>query len=161
MTNLLLLIISFLMNTSTLTVKSSGFKHNAMIPAKYTCSRQNISPELDISGIPGNTKTLAVILNDPDAPNGGFVHWVMYNIPVTSTLIKENTAPGKQGKNGKKENKYTGPCPPSGTHHYHFMVYALDTELSIEEAETDKAALEKAMSGHILGSGELVGLYKK
>lgn len=161
MNQLIVLLISFLMHSATLTVTSSAFKNNGMIPVKYTCSGANISPDLAISGIPGTAKSLALILHDPDAPMpGGFTHWVMYNIPVSQGNIKEDYAPGRQGMNGKKENKYTGPCPPSGTHHYHFRVYALDTELRLD-ADADKKALEKAMEGHIVATGELVGLYKK
>lgn len=130
-----------------------------MIPAKYTCVGENISPALSIEGIPEGTQSLALIMDDPDAPNGDFVHWVMWNIPVNSA-IPENFAPGEQGLNGKKENKYTGPCPPSGTHHYHFKVYALNSKLDLP-ADTDKAGLLKGMEGHILTSGELVALFRK
>ena len=158
MSNLIFYLITFLMST-TMTVKSPAFKHNETIPDKYTCQGQSINPEIDIEGIPEKTKTLALIMDDPDAPNGTFDHWVMWNIP-RAPMIAENSAPGKQGKNGKHENKYTGPCPPSGTHHYHFNVYALDSELSLG-ADADKSALEKAMEGHILAKAEMIGLYKK
>lgn len=158
MNNLILFVISLLMNT-TLTVTSPSFKHNELIPAKYTCSGQEINPELNVSGIPQTAKSLTLIMDDPDAPNGGFDHWIMYNIPVQTT-ITENSAPGKQAKNGKKENKYAGPCPPTGTHHYHFKFYALDKELDLKDDVT-KRDLEKAMEGHILAKGELVGLYRK
>jgi Raf kinase inhibitor-like YbhB/YbcL family protein len=156
---ILLLAIMAIATTKTLTVKSSAFLNDGLIPAKYTCTGQNISPDMTIDGIPGNAKSLALILDDPDAPKGTFVHWVMWNISVVSK-IEENSAPGMQGKNGANENKYTGPCPPSGVHHYHFKVYALDTQLQLPES-TDKKALLKVMEGHILASGELIGLYKK
>lgn len=130
-----------------------------MIPVKYTCSGENINPEISISGIPAETKSLALIMDDPDAPSGDFVHWVMWNI-LTDGKISENSAPGVQGVNDFGENKYGGPCPPSGTHHYHFKIYALDTKLELP-AETDKQGLLKAMEGHVLASGELVGLFKK
>lgn len=145
--------------SSPLTVTSSAFEANQMIPAKYTCTGENISPPITIGGIPEGTQSLALIMDDPDAPNGDFVHWVMWNIPV-NTLIPEDFAPGSQGLNGAKENKYTGPCPPSGTHHYHFKVYALNSKLDLP-ANTDKEALLKAMEGHVLSSGELVALFKK
>lgn len=145
--------------SSPLTVTSSAFGANEMIPAKYSCKGENINPPLSIGRIPEGTQSLALIMDDPDAPNGDFVHWVMWNIPVGGT-IAENSAPGDQGLNGKKENKYTGPCPPSGTHHYHFKVYALDTKLTLVSG-TNKTALMKAMEGHILSSGELVALFKK
>lgn len=144
---------------STLTVTSSAFKANGMIPAKYTCTGENINPELSISGIPSDAKSLALIMDDPDAPSGDFVHWVMWNIPVQNT-IAENSAPGVQGMNGRDATGYTGPCPPSGTHHYHFKVYALDAMLDLPTT-TDKQGLLKAMDGHILQQGELIGLFKK
>ena len=147
------------MSSKTLTVTSPAFKENEMIPAKYTCIGEDINPEISITGIPEEAKSLALIMDDPDAPSGDFVHWVMWNIP-TDGKIAENSAPGEQGLNGMDENKYKGPCPPSGTHHYHFKVYALDTKLELSN-ETDKQGLLKAMEGHVLSSGELVGLFKK
>ncbi|HEY1871769.1 MAG TPA: YbhB/YbcL family Raf kinase inhibitor-like protein [Chitinophagaceae bacterium] len=145
--------------STTLQVSSPSFKANGMIPLKYTCEGQSINPAVSVTNIPKQAKSLALIVDDPDAPKGGFVHWVMWNIDPSGT-IKENSAPGTQGKNGAGGNKYLGPCPPTGTHHYHFRVYALDAKLNLQDA-TDKAALETAMKGHILASGELVGLYKK
>jgi Raf kinase inhibitor-like YbhB/YbcL family protein len=154
-----LLIVMSIATTKTLTVSSPAFSNNGSIPSKYTCDGSNINPELMIKDIPTDTKSLVLIVDDPDAPKGTFDHWVMWNIPVKDK-IDENSAPGTQGKNGKSENKYTGPCPPSGTHHYHFKVYALDTKLELP-ASTNKEALLKAIEGHILASGELIGLYKK
>jgi Raf kinase inhibitor-like YbhB/YbcL family protein len=142
-----------------LVVESPAFANNEMIPAKYTCPGSNINPAIAITDIPGGTKSLALIVDDPDAPNGTFDHWIMWNIPVTA-VIDENSAPGIQGKNGKGENKYMGPCPPSGTHHYNFKVYALDIKLDLP-AGTDKNALLKAMDKHTLASGGLIGLFKK
>ena len=145
---------------TTLTVKSSSFSNNGMIPAKYTCQGEQVSPPLNISDVPAVAKSLALILNDPDAPmKGGFTHWVVWNIPADGNL-PENFKGAEQGLNGAKKTGYIGMCPPSGTHHYHFMVYALDTRLNIDK-NTDKAGLEKAMSGHIVAQGELVGLYQK
>lgn len=146
-------------NSATLTVTSSAFEANGFIPEKYTCKGENINPALSVAGVPEGTQSLALIMDDPDAPNGDFVHWVMWNIPIGG-VIAENSAPGEQGLNGRKENKYTGPCPPSGTHHYHFKVYALDSRLDLV-AGTNKQALLQAMEGHILASGELVGLFRK
>ncbi len=158
-TKAFLLLTMAIVNTKTLTIKSPAFSNNGPIPTKYACDGSNISPELQISEIPEGTKSLVLIVDDPDAPKGTFDHWVMWNIPVKDK-IAENSAPGTQGKNGKGENKYTGPCPPSGTHHYHFKVYALDTKLDIA-ANSDKKAVLKAIEGHIVASGELVGTYKK
>lgn len=145
---------------SALTVHSSAFKQNEHIPSKYTCDGLNINPEILIDNIPANTKTLAVIVDDPDAPSGTFCHWVMWDIPPASK-IKEDSKPGTQGKNSMGKNSYFGPCPPGGTHHYHFKVYALDTELRHLPANTDEKALLSAMKTHIISSGELIGLYKR
>jgi Raf kinase inhibitor-like YbhB/YbcL family protein len=143
----------------TLTITSPAFKNNGDIPSKHTCEGEGISPELNIENIPEETKSLALIVDDPDAPHGTFDHWIMWNI-APNNKIAENSSPGKQGLNGKKEKKYYGPCPPSGTHHYHFKIYALDTEFELPD-ECDKDSLMKAMEGHIIGQGEIVGLYKK
>jgi len=143
-----------------LKVSSTAFANNSAIPMKYSCEGEEISPPLSISDVPAGTKSLAVIVHDPDAPKaGGFTHWVVWNISVTDRL-PENYKDAEQGLNGAGEPGYKGMCPPTGTHHYHFMVYALDTRLSID-AKTDKAGLEKSMQGHVLAQGELVGLYKK
>jgi len=143
-----------------LTVTSASFANNAMIPSKYSCEGQEVSPPLSISGIPAGAKSLALIVHDPDAPvQGGFTHWVVWNIDVQGS-IPENFKGADQGLNGAKTPGYKGMCPPSGTHHYHFMVYALDTRLNIGKS-TGKAGLESAMHGHILAEGDLVGLYAK
>jgi Raf kinase inhibitor-like YbhB/YbcL family protein len=147
--------------TTTLTVKSFAFKNNELIPAKYTCDGTNINPDLLVEDMPANTKSLAIIVEDPDAPNGTFSHWVMWDIPVKNKLIKENSKPGMQGRNGMQENKYFGPCPTSGLHHYHFKAYALDTMLSSLSHNTDRKGLLNAMEGHIISSGDLVGLYQR
>jgi Raf kinase inhibitor-like YbhB/YbcL family protein len=142
-----------------LMVKSPAFENNELIPSKYTCIGSDVNPAITIAEIPNGTKSLALIIDDPDAPNGTFDHWIMWNIPVTA-IIEQNSAPGVQGKNGKGENKYTGPCPPSGTHHYNFKVYALDILLELPSS-TDKKALLAAMDKHILASGGLIGLFNK
>src|SRR5688572_13362636 len=104
-----------------LKIESNAFTDNGNIPVKFTCHGENINPEIEISDIPAASKSLVVVVDDPDAPGGAYTHWIMWNIPVKSK-IAENSAPGTQGLNDKNENKYTGPCPPSGTHHYHFRV---------------------------------------
>ncbi|MFE3848708.1 YbhB/YbcL family Raf kinase inhibitor-like protein [Flavobacterium sp. LB3P45] len=144
---------------TTLVIKSPKFLDNEFISSKYTCDGLNVNPEISIDEIPKNTKSLAIILDDPDAPNGSFCHWIMWNITPKNS-IKENSAPGIQGRNSFGENKYDGPCPPSGKHHYHFKVYALNTKLNLL-VSTDKNELEKAMKEHIIARGELVGLYKR
>jgi Raf kinase inhibitor-like YbhB/YbcL family protein len=145
---------------SKLTVSSPSFTENGNIPAKFTCQGDQINPALHVSGIPAGAKSLALILHDPDAGHqGGFTHWVMWNVPVDGD-IAENFKGAVQGLNGAGKAGYIGMCPPTGAHHYHFMVYALDTQLTID-AKTDKAGLEKAMAGHIVAQGDLVGLYEK
>ena len=137
----------------------SVFGNNSSIPARYTCQGDNVSPSFDIGGMPAGTKTLVLIMDDPDAPMGTWDHWVMWNIPPTVS-IDEGSAPGQQGKNSWGRNDYGGPCPPSGTHRYFFKLYALDTTLDIK-MESTKKDVEKAMRGHILDKAELVGLYEK
>lgn len=143
---------------SLLEITSSAFRKNESIPAKYTCESINVNPPLNIGGLNASAKSLALIVDDPDAPRGTWVHWVMWNIPVES-MIKENDAPGIQGLNDFQKNQYNGPCPPSGRHRYFFKVYALDTTLDLP-ASTVKSHLEKAMTGHIIAYGELQGFYE-
>ncbi len=145
---------------ATLSVSSPAFESGGTIPAKYTCEGENTSPALSIDNIPKGTKSLALILDDPDAGTSGFVHWVMWNIDPKNDMIQENSAPGTQGKNGRGDLKYTGPCPPTGAHHYHFKVYALDKRLELP-ISSGKKELEAAMKDHILAWGELVALYQK
>ena len=143
----------------TLTIKSPSFANKQFIPQKYTCDGDNINPEITIEDIPDGTKSLALIMDDPDAPSGTFTHWLMWNIPVVGKIY-ENTSPGIEGKNSNQENKYLGPCPPKGLHHYHFKLFALNCELHLP-GNANKSMLLKAMEKHILAKGELIGLYKK
>ncbi len=140
-------------------ITSPEFEHNGFIPKKFTCQGEDINPALEIKGIPENAKSLALIVDDPDAPMGTWVHWVVYNIPLTSK-IDESSVPGKQAMNDFRRKDYGGPCPPSGTHRYFFKIYALDTEISLKQG-AGKKELEKAMDGHTLAKAELIGLYKK
>lgn len=151
-------------------VTSIAFLPNGVIPTQYTCDGKDISPPLDITGVPEETKTLALIMHDPDAPReGGWTHWGKYNVPWNMEHeiwnIEEGKEPeGVSGKGTGGELTYQGPCPPppagGGTHRYIFTVYALDTELTLKEGAT-KAELESAMQGHILTTGELIGLYSR
>jgi Raf kinase inhibitor-like YbhB/YbcL family protein len=143
-----------------LSIKSPAFEHGKLIPKKYSCDGQDINPPLTIEGIPKEAKTLVLAVDDPDAPSGTFDHWIVWNIPASASKIGENTVPGKEGMNSAREQGYMGPCPPSGTHRYFFKVYALDTELSLG-ASSRKKDVEKAMQGHIVAKGELVGLYRR
>ena len=140
-------------------ISSPEFKNNGVIPSKFTCEGEDINPALIIEGIPHNAKSLALIMDDPDAPMGTWVHWVVFDMPVISR-IEENSVPGKLGITNSGRRDYHGPCPPSGTHHYFFKVYALDTKLNLNEG-ISKGQLEKAMQGHILDKAELIGLYRR
>ncbi|MDP3732326.1 MAG: YbhB/YbcL family Raf kinase inhibitor-like protein [Candidatus Omnitrophota bacterium] len=138
---------------------SPEFNNNGFIPKKFTCEGMDINPALIIEDLPANAKSLALIVDDPDAPMGTWVHWVVYNIPIISR-IEEDSVAAEQGMNNFGRGDYGGPCPPSGTHRYFFKIYALDADLNLK-AGLNKQALEKAMQGHILDKAELVGLYKK
>lgn len=146
----------------TLKLSSPAFKHNQMIPTKYTCDGADVNPPLVIENIPPEAKSLALIMDDPDAPAGTWVHWVLWNIDPKMAEIREGSVPSsaQQGMNDFRKHDYGGPCPPSGTHHYFFKLHVLDTTLNIGP-DTTKAALERAMKGHIVAQTELVGLYKR
>jgi Raf kinase inhibitor-like YbhB/YbcL family protein len=145
---------------------SVAFKAGQSIPAPYTCNGVNISPPLEWSGLPKTAKAVAIVVDDPDAPEGTWVHWVLYNLPADNIGLVENVpasenlkAGGFQGKNDFGKLGYGGPCPPSGTHHYFFKIYALDNELPLQAGAT-KAELMKAMEGHIVLQGQLIGTYR-
>lgn len=142
-------------------ITSPAFENNGKIPSKYTCDGENISPPLKFSEIPENTKSLVLIVDDPDAPSGTWAHWIVYNIDPSVREVMENDIPfgGIEGKTTSGNVSYEGPCPPSGTHRYFFKLYALDINLGIIGTPTKKD-LEEAMKGHILGESELIGLYR-
>jgi Raf kinase inhibitor-like YbhB/YbcL family protein len=154
-----------------LTLTSTAFTHNGPIPKLYTCQDKDISPALAWSDIPKGAKSLALIVDDPDAPDPAapkrvWVHWVLYNIPPSATGLKAAVATTalpagtREGKNDWKNTGYGGPCPPIGRHRYFHKLYALDAMLSDLKQPT-KAELEKAMSGHVLEKAELLGTYQK
>jgi Raf kinase inhibitor-like YbhB/YbcL family protein len=144
---------------AALHISSPEFEPNGFIPPRFTCDGANVNPPLDVHDIPTAAKSLALIMDDPDAPIRAWVHWLAWNIPV-GTHIKEDTLLKEQGVNDFRQNKYGGPCPPYGIHRYYFKVYALDTPISLA-ADAGRKELEKAMQGHVLGYGELVGRYKR
>ncbi len=151
----------------TISVRSSAFQEGGMIPAKYTCDGDDVSPPLEWTGIPQGTKSLALICDDPDAPVGTWVHWVIWNIPATLNGLAEDVPPDPQLPDGSRQGisdfrrpGYGGPCPPSGVHRYYFKVYALDAMLELPSG-TRKADLLKAMNGHILAEGQLMGKYRR
>ncbi len=157
---LVLLLTTSFKGKQTLTIISTDFTEGGVIPIRYTCDGKDINPPLRISGTPDNAKSLALIIQDPDVPiKGGFTHWVMWNIPLNGN-IPEDYKGAVQGYNDAKKKGYMGMCPPTGTHHYYFKVYALDKILTLP-ANTGKVDLEKAMKGHILAQGQILGLYKK
>ena len=143
-----------------LTIKSSAVQPSSPIPKKYSCDGQDVNPPLTIEGTPKETRSFALVVDDPDAPGGTFDHWVVWNIPPSTSKIVEHSVPGMEGLNSARQRGYMGPCPPSGTHRYFFKVYALDTEFSLG-AKSTKRDLEKAMQGHVLAKGELIGLYRR
>ncbi|MBN1538129.1 MAG: YbhB/YbcL family Raf kinase inhibitor-like protein [Anaerolineales bacterium] len=152
----------------SITVSSPAFNEGGTISPKYTCDAENLSPALNWSGIPQNTKSLALIVDDPDAPVGIFVHWVIYEMAGNLNGLPEGVAKsdivngiGIQGINDFRKTGYDGPCPPKGsTHRYYFKLYALDSPLNLK-AGARKIDVEKAMQGHVLAQGQLMGRYSR
>jgi Raf kinase inhibitor-like YbhB/YbcL family protein len=141
-------------------LSSSAFRDGDTIPKKYTCDGEDISPQLSWSGLPQGTQSLALIVDDPDAPAGTWVHWVLYDIsPDVSDLPEDAQGLGIEGKTSFRDPGYGGPCPPKGKpHRYFFKLYALDKTLGLKPGAT-KADLEKAMQSHILAQGRIMGTY--
>lgn len=149
----------------TMKLESSAFSANGAIPAKYTCKGENVSPALNWDAPPEKTRSLALIMDDPDAPGGTFVHWVLYDLPSNLRELSEAIDPnpilmqgGTQGKNGFRRYGYGGPCPPGGTHRYFFKLYALDTLLDLPPGASKQEVLA-AMQGHVLAGAELMGKF--
>jgi len=143
-------------------ISSPAFIENGLIPKKYTCDGKDINPPLEIKYIPENTVSLALIIDDPDAPGGVWDHWIVWNINPKTTEIKENSLPegAVEGLNSFGKHSYGGPCPPHGIHHYHFKIYALKKDIKLKPL-SGKKELEKAMQGNIISQAEIIGLYKK
>ncbi len=146
---------------------SKAFDNKGIIPPQFTCDGQDISPPLSWSKLPAETKSLALICDDPDAPGKTWVHWVAYNLMPSTHFLPEAVAAGSkisggglQGVNDFKQLSYGGPCPPGGTHRYFFKLYALDQILNLQPGAT-KAELEVAMKSHIIDQGELMGYYSR
>ena len=157
-----LLCVPLLQGTFELT--SPAFKHDGMIPVKYTCDGENVSPALQWSGAPLNTKSYVLIVDDPDAPAKVWVHWIVYNILPTTTFLEENASIGGFAGQGATDfngaQKYGGPCPPSGIHNYQFTLYALNAVLS-PPPNVDKPTLLQLMDGHVLEQTTLIGRYQR
>src|SRR5438309_11717707 len=148
-------------------ITSTAFADGEMMPKQYTCDGANVSPPLFWSGVPASAKALALICDDPDAPGKTWVHWVVYDLPASLSSLTENIATtaeltdgGTQGANDFKKIGYGGPCPPSGTHRYYFKLYALDAELDLKPGAM-KSDLLKAMEGHVVAQGQLMGTYRR
>jgi hypothetical protein len=143
-------------------ISSTAFTMNGSIPSKYTCDGMDINPPLTIENVPTEAKSLVLIMDDPDAPGGMWVHWVVWNIDPAAKEIKENSVPpgSSQGMTDFRKQKYGGPCPPSGVHRYFFKLYALSSTLTLDP-NAGKVAVEQAMKGCILAQTELIGLYTR
>ncbi len=142
---------------AVLRITSTAFQDGGLIPSRYTCDGENVNPPIDIANIPVGAICLVLIVDDPDAPRGDWVHWLVWNMPVTHH-IEENQVNGVEGMNDFRQQAYGGPCPPAGTHRYFFKVYALKSLLDLP-VSSSKLQLEKAMSACIIGFGELIGMY--
>ncbi len=166
----MLLILGLLLAEARMQISSPSFTHQGSIPEKYTCEGSDTSPPLAWSGVPPSAKSLALIVDDPDAPDPSapkmtWVHWVLYNVPPQTAALAEGASRSppqgsKDGLNDWKKPGYGGPCPPIGRHRYFFKLYALDTVLP-DLGKPSKADLLKAMQGHVVGSAELIGTYEK
>jgi Raf kinase inhibitor-like YbhB/YbcL family protein len=146
--------------TTAMTISSPAFLDGQSIPKQYTCDGDGINPPLEFSGVPAEAKSLALLLEDPDAPGGTWIHWLMWNISPSTNQIAENSVPQEatQGQGSSGQNVYGAPCPPSGIHHYIFTVYALSSELSLPSYSTS-TNLQSAMQDHIISQAQLTGLY--
>ena len=145
---------------SSISITSPAFQAGGDIPAKFTCNGTNVSPELQISGVPNEAKSLVLIVDDPDAPRGLFTHWIVWNIDPKTTRVAENSAPAGavQGTNDFGKRNYGGPCPPSGMHRYFFKIFALDIKLELKPSAR-RTELDAAIRGHVLVQGELMARY--
>jgi Raf kinase inhibitor-like YbhB/YbcL family protein len=140
-------------------ITSATFEEGTTIPVKYTCDGEDISPPLAWSGVPEGTQSLVLISDDPDAPVGTWVHWVLFDLPADTNSLPEGVqGMGTDGNNSWRRPGYGGPCPPSGTHRYFFKLYALDSRLDLKEGAS-KEDVEEAMQGHILAQAQLMGKY--
>lgn len=139
----------------------NDFGDNQPIPVEYTCDGKNLVPPLAISEVPGNTVSLALVMEDPDSPAGHFTHWILYNIPPSTSQIDSSSRPpgSSEGINTFRHIGYGGPCPQKGEHHYVFSLYALDSHLDIEQP--DRNTFEDAVDGHILETTHLTGVYER
>jgi Raf kinase inhibitor-like YbhB/YbcL family protein len=156
-----LAIVSFASGEAKMKITSSAFQEGGNIPSKFTCDGGDTSPPLQIAEVPSGAKSLALVVDDPDAPSGLFTHWMVWNISPQNNAIAEGSAPkGVHGTNDFGKSGYGGPCPPSGTHRYYFKIFALDRELELP-AGTKRSQLDAAMKGHVIAQGELMARYSR
>ena len=154
-------IVSFAAGGAKMKITSSAFQQGGNIPSKFSCDGANTSPPLQISDVPPETKSVVLIVDDPDAPSGLFTHWAVWNIsPQTSTIAEGNAPKEVHGTNDFGKSGYGGPCPPSGTHRYYFRIFALDRELDLPSG-AKRSQLDAAMKGHVIAQGELMGRYAR
>jgi Raf kinase inhibitor-like YbhB/YbcL family protein len=157
----LLAVVSFAAGGAKVKITSSAFQEGANIPTKFTCDGSDASPRLEIAEVPSDAKSLALIVDDPDAPSGLFTHWIVWNIAPQIGTVGEASAPrGVQGINDFGKSGYGGPCPPSGTHRYYFKIFALDRELDLPPG-AKRSQLDSAMKGHVVAQGQLMGRYSR
>lgn len=154
--------IALISPSTNMQLLSPAFRHNEYIPRQYTCDGANVNPPLNILDVPQAAKSLVLIVDDPDAPRGDWVHWTVWNIDPKTVSLGENSVPSgaREGQTDFGKPGYGGPCPPSGVHRYYFKLYALDSELSLDNRAA-KSDLERAMTGRIVGQSTLIGLYKR
>lgn len=158
---LMAVIALFAAERARMKITSSAFHEGGNIPPKFTCDGSDVSPPLQITGVPSEAKSLVLIADDPDAPSGMFTHWLVWNIPPQTNSISEGSAPkGVHGTNDFGKSDYKGPCPPPGTHRYSFKVFALDRELDLRGG-AKRSQLDAAMKNHVIAQGEVVGRYSK
>lgn len=149
-------------NAVTFNLSSPAFQDSGSIPQKFTCQGDDVSPELNWSEVPANTKSFALIMDDPDAPGSTFTHWVLFDIPADQKQLAGNASPiGASGNNGLNQIGYLGPCPPSGIHRYYFRLYALDVPSLNLKSGAGRSEVESAMQGHIIGTAEMMGRYEQ
>jgi Raf kinase inhibitor-like YbhB/YbcL family protein len=156
-----LAIVSFAGGEAKMKITSSAFQEGGNIPSKFTCDGGDTGPPLQIADVPSGAKSLALIMDDPDAPSGLFTHWMVWNIsPQTNVIAEGSTPKGARGTNDFGKSSYGGPCPPSGTHRYYFKIFAIDRELDLA-AGAKRGQLDAAMKGHVVAQGELMGRYSR
>ena len=154
-------IVSFAAGEAKMKITSSAFREGGNIPSKFTCDGGDTRPPLQIAEVPSGAKSLALVVDDPDAPSGLFTHWIVWNIsPQTNAIAEESAPKGVHGTNDFGKSGYGGPCPPSGTHRYYFRIFALDRELNLPSG-AKRSQLDAAMKGHVVAQGELMGRYSR